>query len=116
MINTTKPVLRMFTDADWQAYQGCETDEPLIGRAEIGGSRRIEVVVDGFNVNVNYHEGGLPIQIYNRNFSEAEAAIYVATMILVCASGGLPDSNKAPIPPFKPEILEELGFENVGEL
>lgn len=40
-----------FTEADWYAFAGCETKNPLISQNE-----EYSIVIDGCNINMVYHE------------------------------------------------------------
>lgn len=51
--------MRSFDNADWDAFAGCESEDPLIGSAEFGGKEYI-LIVDGrylqvYNENAGVH-------------------------------------------------------------
>ena len=100
--------LEPFGDLDWQAFAGCESDEPLIGYDDFD---QLVVVVDGRSLCIN-HIGGAgqwperpdAIPSYAYEAADHDGAIMLAEELLADAS----------LQPSKAELAAAL-FELCGD-
>ena len=74
------PALKPFDDGDWQAYNGCESDNP-----EIAYTDRSSTILDGSTVEVVLFadETAYNGRIHVREFPSAEEARKVAEFLVV---------------------------------
>jgi hypothetical protein len=79
-----QPALRPFDEGDWQAFNGCESDNP-----EIAYTARGSVILDGTTVEVVLYDEGADYDgdIHARGFSTPEEARALAEVL--CANPAL---------------------------
>ena len=73
-------MLTPFTDGDWMAFSGCESDEPLIGTP----NDKTTVIVDGRTVEAYHFPSDVEAEmVWSHVFASHEAAKNVGELLSV---------------------------------